>query len=79
MLNGVNENRNILALEGHTKKVRNIKFHPSGNFIASASDDASCMVWDIDQHPQALAFKQAIIEGDEAAKVAYEDWQIDTY
>ncbi|EFX04319.1 pre-mRNA splicing factor [Grosmannia clavigera kw1407] len=37
----------VATLAGHTARVCRVEFHPSGAFLASASEDASWRLWDV--------------------------------
>ncbi|CAK0888050.1 unnamed protein product, partial [Prorocentrum cordatum] len=37
-------------LEGHAGEVNGIDFHPGQDLCATASDDGSCRVWDVEEH-----------------------------
>jgi len=37
----------LYKLAGHSKEIRDLDFDPSGTFLASASKDQGCRIWDI--------------------------------
>jgi len=48
----------IVTLEGHSKKVAFVKFHPTANnILASASHDFTVKIWDIEAQAEALTFE----------------------
>ncbi|OLY82889.1 U4/U6 small nuclear ribonucleoprotein Prp4 [Smittium mucronatum] len=44
----------IVTLKGHLSRVAQVDFHPSGNYLASASFDGSWRLWDINTHSELL-------------------------
>jgi len=43
----VRNGRCVITLVGHDNWVNDLKFHPSGKYLLSASDDKSVRVWDL--------------------------------
>eukprot|EP00698_Gefionella_okellyi_P024782 TRINITY_DN8838_c0_g1_i1.p1 TRINITY_DN8838_c0_g1~~TRINITY_DN8838_c0_g1_i1.p1 ORF type:complete len:625 (+),score=109.56 TRINITY_DN8838_c0_g1_i1:117-1991(+) len=37
----------VRTLHDHTEEVMGTDFHPSGNYLATSSDDATCRIWDM--------------------------------
>jgi len=57
---GLTENvdKSIVTLEGHSKKLAFIKFHPTANnILASAAHDSLVKIWDIEAQAEALNFE----------------------
>ncbi|KAM7195095.1 pre-mRNA splicing factor [Naviculisporaceae sp. PSN 640] len=44
----------LATLEGHSQRVCRVEFHPSGKYVASASDDTSWRLWDIETTTELL-------------------------
>ncbi|KAF2831061.1 U4/U6 small nuclear ribonucleoprotein-like protein Prp4 [Ophiobolus disseminans] len=42
------------TLEGHTERVCRVAFHPSGRYLASASDDTTWRLWDVNTGQELL-------------------------
>lgn len=51
----LDDDKPLKTLEGHTDRVCRIAFHPSGRYIASASDDTTWRLWDVNTGQEALA------------------------
>ncbi|AQZ12006.1 PRP4 (YPR178W) [Zygosaccharomyces parabailii] len=49
-----NQLRNTNTYEGHENRVAATKFHPSGNYIASASFDMTWRLWDVESRNELL-------------------------
>ena len=49
--------KELTALQGHTGRVVNVDFHPSGRFVASASFDMTWRLWDIESETE-LQFQE---------------------
>jgi WD40 repeat protein len=47
--------RQVAVLTGHTNQIEQIGFHPGGNLVAAASDDATTIIWDIADRAQPFA------------------------
>lgn len=48
----------ITTLEGHTSYVKTLAWDPVGTYLASQSDDKSCLVWRTQDWAQAGAVTQ---------------------
>ena len=44
----------LAALKGHQERVCRVAFHPSGDYIASASFDTSWRLWDVNMQKELL-------------------------
>lgn len=44
----------LATLSGHTDRVARVAFHPSGNYLASASFDTSWRLWDVNTQSELL-------------------------
>ncbi len=44
----------LSSLSGHSGRVARVEFHPSGKYLASASDDTSWRLWDVQTGTQLL-------------------------
>ncbi|OAL55991.1 U4/U6 small nuclear ribonucleo protein Prp4 [Pyrenochaeta sp. DS3sAY3a] len=44
----------LQSLEGHSDRVCRVAFHPSGRYLASASDDTSWRLWDVNTGQELL-------------------------
>lgn len=44
----------ISTLEGHSQRVCRVEFHPSGRYLASASEDTSWRLWDVETSNELL-------------------------
>ncbi|PHH90806.1 hypothetical protein CDD83_2605 [Cordyceps sp. RAO-2017] len=44
----------LATLRGHSQRVCRVEFHPSGRFLASASDDTSWRLWDVEKTTELL-------------------------
>ncbi|KAJ5042049.1 uncharacterized protein L3040_004608 [Drepanopeziza brunnea f. sp. 'multigermtubi'] len=44
----------ISTLEGHNQRVCRVEFHPSGKFLASASEDTTWRLWDVETTTELL-------------------------
>jgi transducin (beta)-like 1 len=44
----IGESRPVRTLRGHSDEVNAIRFNASGSLLASASDDMTCRIWDMD-------------------------------
>ena len=49
-LRAVNYDYPIRCFEGHMSPIRDVKYHPNAQLIASCSDDTTIRVWDIRDH-----------------------------
>jgi len=53
-----NVDKAIVTLEGHSKKVAFVKFHPTANnILASASHDFTVKIWDIEAQAESINFE----------------------
>lgn len=50
----LNQDTPISTLSGHTGRVCRIEFHPSGNYLASASSDTTWRLWDVNTTTELL-------------------------
>jgi len=50
----LDDDKPLRTLEGHTDRVCRVAFHPSGRYLASASDDFSWRLWDIKTGQEVL-------------------------
>lgn len=50
----LNQETPISTLSGHTSRVCRVEFHPSGQYLASASYDTTWRLWDIDTTTELL-------------------------
>ncbi|KAF4533312.1 hypothetical protein B566_EDAN004433 [Ephemera danica] len=54
----------VQAFEGHDSDVNSVKFHPSGDAIATGSDDATCRLFDLRADREVAVYnKESIIFG----------------
>ncbi|KAK5990613.1 putative WD repeat-containing protein [Cladobotryum mycophilum] len=44
----------LCTLEGHSQRVCRVEFHPSGQYLASASEDTSWRLWDVQTSKEVL-------------------------
>ena len=44
----------LMTLEGHSQRVCRVEFHPSGRYLASASEDTSWRLWDVNTSTELL-------------------------
>ena len=44
----------ISTLEGHSQRVCRVEFHPSGRYLASASEDTTWRLWDVETSDELL-------------------------
>jgi len=44
----------VATLEGHNSRVVRVEFHPSGKYLASASDDTTWRLWDVNTTTELL-------------------------
>lgn len=44
----------LATLEGHSQRVCRVEFHPSGRYLASASEDTSWRLWDVERQDELL-------------------------
>lgn len=50
----LNQDTPLSSLRGHTQRVCRVEFHPSGRYLASASDDTSWRLWDVETTTEVL-------------------------
>jgi U4/U6 small nuclear ribonucleoprotein PRP4 len=50
----LDNDRPLRTLEGHTERVCRVAFHPSGGYLASASDDQTWRLWDVNTGQELL-------------------------
>ncbi|KJZ76669.1 hypothetical protein HIM_04005 [Hirsutella minnesotensis 3608] len=50
----LNQDTPLSTLQGHSQRVCRVEFHPSGRYLASASDDTSWRLWDVETTSELL-------------------------
>lgn len=50
----LNQDTPLSTLQGHSQRVCRVEFHPSGNYLASASEDTSWRLWDVETTAEVL-------------------------
>lgn len=50
----LNQDTPLSTLQGHSQRVCRVEFHPSGRYLASASDDTSWRLWDVETTAEVL-------------------------
>ena len=50
----LNQETPLSSLQGHSQRVCRVEFHPSGQYLASASDDTSWRLWDVETTSEIL-------------------------
>ncbi|KAF7549545.1 hypothetical protein G7046_g8319 [Stylonectria norvegica] len=50
----LNKDTPLSTLEGHSQRVCRIEFHPSGRYLATASEDTSWRLWDVETTTEVL-------------------------
>ncbi|CAG9971364.1 unnamed protein product [Clonostachys byssicola] len=50
----LNKDTPLSTLQGHSQRVCRVEFHPSGKYLASASDDTSWRLWDVETTTEIL-------------------------
>ncbi|KAK4648336.1 uncharacterized protein QC761_109120 [Podospora bellae-mahoneyi] len=50
----LNQDTPLSTLSGHSQRVCRVEFHPSGKYLASASEDTSWRLWDIETTTELL-------------------------
>ncbi|OAA32884.1 WD40/YVTN repeat-like-containing domain protein [Moelleriella libera RCEF 2490] len=50
----LNQDTPLSTLKGHSQRVCRVEFHPSGRFLASASEDTSWRLWDVESSSEIL-------------------------
>ncbi|KAM3532414.1 hypothetical protein MY4038_004082 [Beauveria bassiana] len=50
----LNKDTPLATLQGHTQRVCRVEFHPSGRYLASASEDTSWRLWDVETSKELL-------------------------
>ncbi|CAM1506974.1 Fc.00g066150.m01.CDS01 [Cosmosporella sp. VM-42] len=50
----LNKDTPLASLQGHSQRVCRIEFHPSGKYLATASEDTSWRLWDVETTAEVL-------------------------
>lgn len=50
----LNQETPVSSLQGHSQRVCRVEFHPSGKYVASASEDTSWRLWDTETTSEVL-------------------------
>lgn len=50
----LNQDTPLSTLQGHSQRVCRVEFHPSGKYLASASEDTSWRLWDVETTTELL-------------------------
>ncbi|KAG5929335.1 hypothetical protein E4U60_007438 [Claviceps pazoutovae] len=50
----LNQDTPLSTLQGHSQRVCRVEFHPSGRYLASASEDTSWRLWDVESRAEVL-------------------------
>ncbi|PFH61153.1 hypothetical protein XA68_18103 [Ophiocordyceps unilateralis] len=50
----LNQDTPLSTLQGHSQRVCRVEFHPSGRYVASASEDTSWRLWDVEASTEVL-------------------------
>ena len=50
----LNQDTPLSSLQGHSQRVCRVEFHPSGRYLASASEDTSWRLWDVESTTELL-------------------------
>lgn len=50
----LNQDTPLSTLQGHSQRVCRVEFHPSGRYLASASEDTSWRLWDVESTAEVL-------------------------
>ena len=50
----LNQDTPLTSLSGHTQRVCRVEWHPSGGYLASASEDTSWRLWDVEKKSELL-------------------------
>nr|CAD7576557.1 unnamed protein product [Timema californicum] len=62
----------VQSFEGHQSDINSVKFHPSGDAVATGSDDATCRLFDLRADKEvAIYTKESIIFGVNSLVVVY--------
>jgi U4/U6 small nuclear ribonucleoprotein PRP4 len=46
--------REVATLKGHTQRLANVAFHPSGRYVGTSSYDRTWRLWDVERHHEVL-------------------------